>query len=61
MGMSDNGSGQLADKQQEGDEGCQEHHYEEWQARDSGRLPDRRHQGVQPNKHNIPFTLAVCV
>ena len=46
MGMSDNGSGQLADKQQEGDEGCQEHHYEEWQARDSGRLPDMRYQDV---------------
>jgi len=31
---------------QEGYEGCQKHHYEKWQASDSGCVPDMRHEDV---------------
>jgi hypothetical protein len=35
---------------EERNEGCQEYHDEEWQAGDSGRMPELWHQDVQNRK-----------
>ena len=43
--------------QQEGDEGRQEHNYEEWQTRNSGYVPKLWHKDVQNRKSITLLTI----
>ena len=41
---------------QKGNEGCQEHNYEEWEASYSGCVPDMQHQDVQ-NREGLKLAI----